>query len=137
MKNWYLLLFILPFMVSCSNDEAEKIADEFHTRLVSEDYDYIIENLTDGTTSSAEEWGDFFEIVRGWGKQNNRINTSNYNFKTTNGVTTVKLSYTFETDEFDLMYERLILIDRGDGYKLLTVIMDTDESVVIEGTKNF
>ncbi len=60
MKNWRILLLILPLMVSYSNDEVEKIADEFHTRLVSEDYNYIIENLTDGLTSSPEEMGQFF-----------------------------------------------------------------------------
>ena len=76
-------------------------------------------------------------MVRSWGKQSNRINTSNYNFNTRNGITTVKLSYTFSTESYDLMHERLILIDRGEGYKLLTVIMDIDESVVIEGTKDF
>lgn len=35
------------------------------------------------------------------------------------------------------MHAHLILIDRGEGYKLLTVIMDIDESVVIVGTKDF
>lgn len=137
MKSLRILLLIFPFIVSCSNDAAEKVADEFHTRLENEDYTYIIENITDKETSSDEEWSNFFEVVRSWGKQSNRINTSNYNFNTRNGITTVKLSYTFSTESYDLMHERLILIDRGEGYKLLTVIMDIDESVVIEGTKDF
>ena len=137
MKSLRILLLIFPFIVSCSNDAAKKVADEFHTRLENEDYTYIIENITDKETSSDEEWSNFFEVVRSWGKQSNRINTSNYNFNTRNGITTVKLSYTFSTESYDLMHERLILIDRGKGYKLLTVIMDIDESVVIEGTKDF
>lgn len=35
------------------------------------------------------------------------------------------------------MQARLILIDLVEEYKLLTVIMDTDESLVMEGTKDF
>ena len=137
MKSLRILLLIFPFIVRCSNDAAKKVADEFHSRLENEDYTYIIENITDKESSSDEEWSNFFDVVRSWGKQSNRINTSNYNFNTRNGITTVKLSYTFSTESYDLMHERLILIDRGEGYKLLTVIMDIDESVVIEGTKDF
>lgn len=137
MKNWIFLLLLFPLLTGCSNDAAEKIANEFHNRMESEDYPYIVEHLIDTETSTMEEWTEFFSVIKSWGKQHNRINKSNYNFKTNNGVTTVKLAYTFEVDGFDTMHERLILINRGKGYKIMTVLINTDESVVIEGSKNF
>ncbi len=66
-----IILLIFPFIVSCSNDAAEKVADEFHTRLENEDYMYIIENITDKETSSDEEWDNFFEVFRSLDKQSN------------------------------------------------------------------
>ena len=38
MKSLRILLLIFPIIVSCSNDAAKKVADEFHTRLENEDY---------------------------------------------------------------------------------------------------
>lgn len=137
MKKFALLFIVAAFMTSCSNDAAEKIATEFHEKLDAGDYEHIVKNLSDTETVTAEEWYQFFDIVKTWGPQTNRKNESNYNFKTNNGVTTVKLSYTYDTVEYGKMYERLILIDRGSGYKILTVMMNTDESVVIDGTKEF
>ena len=84
-----------------------------------------------------EDWHGFLTIVDGWGPQSNRKKKSGFSKKTNDGVTTVKLSYTFEIAEIGLVYERIVLINRGEDYKIRTVIMNSDEEVVIEATKDF
>jgi len=132
------LLFLLPiFVLSCSNNEAEKVADQFNAKMDAGEYDYILDNLVDKETITDGEWENFFAVVSSWGPQKNRKNLSNYNFNTRNGVTTVKLSYTFEVEGYELMHERLIMVDRDGTYKVSLVAINTDESVVINATKDF
>jgi hypothetical protein len=57
--------------------------------------------------------------------------------KINNGLKTVKLSYTFETATYGLIYERIVLIERGGGYKVLAVFMDSDEAVVESQTEDY
>lgn len=57
--------------------------------------------------------------------------------KINNGIKTVKLSYTFETATYGLIYERIVLIERGGGYKVLAVFMDSDEAVVESQTEDY
>lgn len=136
-----LILFIAAvglFTVSCSTKNAEKVADEFHQKLDSEEYDYIVDNLADLEEDvTKDDWHGFLAIVDGWGPQSNRKKKSGFSKKTSDGATTVKLSYTFEIAEIGLVYERIVLINRGEDYKIRTVIMNSDEEVVIEATKEF
>ncbi len=137
MRKLPLFLILLILTVGCSNKEAEQVADEFHAKMDAGEYDYIVENLVDKETVADGNWDNFFAIIASWGPQKNRKNVSNYNFNTRNGVTTVKLSYTFEVEGYELMHERLIMVDRDGSYKVLLVAMNTDESVVINDTKEF
>lgn len=137
MRKLTLLLLLPVFVLSCSNNEAEKAADQFHAKLDAGEYDYILDNLVDTEAITGGEWDNFFATVSSWGPQKNRKNLSNYNFNTRNGVTTVKLSYTFEVEGFELMHERLIMVDRDGSYKVLFVAINTDESVVIDATKEY
>lgn len=57
--------------------------------------------------------------------------------KINNGLKTVKLSYTFETATYGLIYERVVLIESGGGYKVLAVFMDSDEAVVESQTEDY
>jgi len=57
--------------------------------------------------------------------------------KINNSLKTVKLSYTFETATYGLIYERIVLIERGGGYKVLAVFMDSDEAVVESQTEDY
>lgn len=57
--------------------------------------------------------------------------------KINNGLKTVKLSYTFETATYGLINERIVLIERGGGYKVLAVFMDSDEAVVESQTEDY
>ena len=133
MKRFFLLLFALPFfMTSCSNSDAEAAADEFHKRMDNGEIDYAMEHLVDTENSTPEMIVDFkgvLETIHSWGKQENRKKTSGFNRGYHNGVSTVKLSYTCEIDG-TLMHERLVMIDTDEGYKVLVIAINPDETIV-------
>ena len=62
--------------------------------------------------------------------------STGFNYKSNNGISTVKLEYTFNTD-LGFVYEALVLVDRGDGYKVMIASMNSDKSAVDEYTKEF
>lgn len=134
-----ILIFLLSLLFTgCSTEGAEKIADEFHQKLDEGDHDYIINNLSDKDgNATEEEWRSFLELVSSWGPQTNRQKKIGFSNKINNGIKTVKLNYTFETETYGLIHERIILIERGGGYKVLAVFMDSDESVVERQTEEY
>lgn len=140
MKKIYLVLFVLSsILISCSTEEAEKVADEFHDRINKGEIDYVMENLVDYEASDPEMAANFrsvLELIHSWGKHENRTKSLGYNKKFSNGVTTVKLSYTFDVDG-EHMYERLVLVKRDEGYKVLVVSMHPDESIVDQYTVDY
>lgn len=136
----FILLALLAFVLgSCSTEDAEKVADEFHQKLDARDFDYIVNNLVDLQGDATEDdWHEFLELVDSWGPQSNRTKDVGFNKKINNGITSVKLGYTFELEELGLVYERLVLVDRGDGkYKVFTAIMNSDESIVEAETADY
>lgn len=139
MKRLHLFLFIIPLVVvSCGKGGAEKVADEFHQKLDEGEHTYIIENLADKESKTPEaEWKSFLELVESWGPQKNREKKMAVSHSVSNGEKTVKLSYTFETDTYGLIHERIILVKRGNDFKVFAVFMDSDEAVVIEQTKDY
>ena len=45
MKRLIPILFLGLILVSCSNKEAEKVADEYHSKVKAKEYDFIVNNL--------------------------------------------------------------------------------------------
>ena len=133
MKRIFIIFTILSLVSSCAGvDKAEKKADEYHEKLDAQDYDYIIDNMCDDMLiedASEEGMMDFFLLVESWGAQTNRTKDSGFSIKTNDDYTTVKLNYTFENN-IGTMYEGLILIDRGEGYKMLTILYNENKSVI-------
>ena len=136
MKNFIpLLLISVSFLMSaCGSGEANKIVDEFHKKLDAKEYDYICDNMLSEDAleaTSREEWMGMFTTLDSWGKLKKRKKQSGFSSKTNNGITTVKLKYTFAIDT-TLFYERIVTIDDGTGPKLLAFSVNTDEAVVDE-----
>lgn len=133
MKKIFPLLFISSILLtSCGIDEAEKVADEIHEKMDTHDYTHIIDNLCDEdlvNMEGPEGLMDFFLLVESWGKVTSRTKDMGFNQSTKNGTTTVKLNYTLEND-MGIMYEGLVLVNRGSGYKLLTIVLNTKKSEV-------
>ena len=140
--KYFLILFStlgLLTLNSCSTEDAEKAADEFHKRLDANEVIYICDNLVDQTDATDEDRENFRSFLNGivaMGPQKNRKKTSGFNKKYNNGVTTVKLSYTFEV-KGELIYESIVLVKRDEGYKVLMVSMHPDESFVNDYTKDY
>ena len=136
----YFLLFLPVFLVlgSCSTAEAEKVADEFHKRFDNNEIDYIADNLidTEASPSEIEGFRDFLNGVRIGGKPENREKTTGFSKKMNNGITTVKLNYTFDLQD-QKVYEGLVLVDRGEGYKIMIIAMSPDKAVVDSYTTGF
>ena len=103
------------------------------------EYDYIIDNLCDESmfeVSGKRELINFFNLVESWGPIHDRTKDSGFNIATNNGITRRKLTYTFQND-VGTMYEGLILVDRGQGYKLMTIVINTDKDLVEEALSDF
>lgn len=140
MKRSLIFLFILTSLVvsGCSTEAAENVADEFHKNLDKGNYDFIVDSLAYIDEATTEkDWSEFLSLVATWGPQKNREKKMGFSKKINNGMTTVKLSYTFEIEGTGLMHERIVLLNTDNGYKILRLMMNADEDLVEEGTKNF
>ena len=136
MKNFIPLLFIsISFLMSgCGSGEANKVVDEFHQKIEAKEYAYICDNLLSEEAieaTSKEDWMAMFTTIDSWGELKKRKKASGFSSKINNGITTVKLKYTFKIDT-TLFYERVVTIDDGSGPKILAFSVNTDEDVVDE-----
>jgi len=126
--------------VSCTNGEDEKAADQFHEKLDAGEYEWIVDNLVYPEDlvqyNTRAEWMAFFELVQSWGPIINRKAQWGFSTKVQNGVTTSRIGYEFDNDKGHF-YERLVLVDRGEGFKLLVIAINTDEATVERQTAGF
>ena len=132
------LIGITLSLTSCGTGDAELVVDDFHKNMMEGNFEYICDNLidTEAEADLPEEFMDFLTLVATWGPQTNRVKTSDYNIKYNNGNTTTKVTYTFDTPDYHI-YEHVVLVSRDEGYKIFMCVMNTDEAVVIESTKEF
>jgi hypothetical protein len=138
-KFFFLFLGLSLLLSSCSTDAAEKVADDFHEHLDKGDVDYIMDNLIYLEETGPEGIQEFrlaLESLGLQGEQTNRQKETGFNKAYNNGVTTVKLSYTYEVQDTKV-YERLVLIETDEGYKILMFIMHPDEAVAEEYTSQY
>jgi hypothetical protein len=137
----HLALLFIGFSLclsSCGTADAELVADDFHKNMKEGNFDYICDNLIDTNAEAnlPEEFMGFLELIASWGPQTNRIKTSGFNQKYSNGVSTVKVEYTFDTPDFHI-FEHVVLVSREEGYKIFMCVMNTDEAAVIADTKDY
>lgn len=139
-KFLFLFLGLGLILTSCSTEGADKVADEFHDKLNAGEIDYIMDNLISWGESSEDEKNSFrsaLESVHAQGQHENRKKTSGWNKSMQNGVTTTKVSYTFETNG-ETIHERLVLVELDEGgWKVLAFAMHPDEDVVIDYVSDY
>ena len=134
MKFCFLLSVFTPFLMltGCSTEAAEKTVKLFHEKLDNNELDYICDNLLDDEaleSTARSEWISLFESINEGSKVQNRKQQSGFSKKTSNGITTTALKYTFEKNDL-LHYERIVLIDRGTGpNKIYYYALNTDEKI--------
>jgi hypothetical protein len=124
--------------MSCSTEDASLVADDFHKHLDAGDYDYICNNLVDSEADSTfpDVFRNFLEVVGGWGPQTNRVKEPSFNKQYKNGLSTVKLAYSFDVDGIH-MHERIVLVSRADGYKIILCNMNQNEQTVIDASEHY
>ncbi|MCB9225513.1 MAG: hypothetical protein R2780_01890 [Crocinitomicaceae bacterium] len=139
-KYFFLLIGLSLFLTACDTGAAEKVADEFHKHFDKGEIDYICENMLDAKTTAEETEGfrSFLQGIYDIGEISNRKKSVGFSEKIRNGITTVKLNYTFEING-ETVYESLVFVDRGEGigFKLFVVSMNPDKSVVDEFTEDY
>jgi hypothetical protein len=132
MKNLlFLFIGISVLLTSCSTDEAEAVADEFHAKLNEGEIDYIMDNLVQFGGSTQETKDNFrgaLEYVHQMGQHEKREKSTGFDNKINNGVKTVKLSYTFYIGD-ELIHERVVLEDSDGTFKVLAFSMNPDEAL--------
>lgn len=139
MKNSLLLLIgFTLILASCGTEKAEMVADDFHKHIDDKDYAYICDNLVDDEADEdlPAQFATFLEQVDSWGDQTNRVKETGFSQKSNNGVTTVKFDYSFDTPDYHL-FESIVLVNRADGYKIVTCVMNTDKEAVEESTADY
>ena len=127
----FLFIGVSVLLTSCSTAEAETVADEFHERLNKGEIDHIMDNLVQFGESPQETKDNFrgaLEYVHEMGSHDRREKGIDFDKSIQNGVTTVKLSYTFYIDE-QLIHERLVMVDTDGPYKVLAFAMNPDEAL--------
>jgi hypothetical protein len=134
MKNIYpfLLLGLTLFVQSCGADAAKDVVDTFHLKLIEKDFSYICDNLLDEEalkTTSRAQWIQVFESITSTGEITNIEQQPGFKSNSNDGITRVLLKYSFMLGE-EKMYERIITIDRGEGTKIRSFAINSDEAQV-------
>lgn len=127
MKNQYVsfVLFlgmILAFTGCGSADAGEKTADQFFSYLIKGEYekaDQMIGRMPGDTTSYLPQMEVLGENPVN-GKLKSAKKSMGFNTNVNNGITTVKLPYTLTYEKGTQNFE-VIIVDRGDGYKISSV----------------
>jgi hypothetical protein len=132
MKTFKTLFFflILATMSSCGVGEAEDLGEEFHKKLDSKDYDYIVNNMIDSealAVTSKDAWFALFtDMQANWGTPVKREKDTGFKSNYNNGITNVQLDYTLTYDS-KIIYERIFFADRGDGFKITGLFLNEDK----------
>jgi hypothetical protein len=130
MKNYVFIfgLIALAGLSSCGVGAAEDVVTDFHKKLDAKEYDYIVENMLDQETVDAtggiEPWYGMFSYIEStWGTAESRDEAFDFSSNTNNGITNVVLNYTVKFKSLTV-YERIFLVDRGNGFKITGLYMN-------------
>ena len=130
MKKMYLFVSLIALvgLTSCGVGAAEDFTKEFHEKLDNKEYDYIVQNMLDPISvaeTGEQQWYDMFaHIETNWGTAISRDEAFDFESNTTNGITTVTLNYNVNFKDVT-MFERIFLVDRGDGFKVTGLFLNT------------
>lgn len=74
--------------------------------------------------------------VDSWGEQKNREQQFGFSKKINNGISTVKLKYTFDIEN-TTFYESFVVTDDGNGEKISVYAVNTNEATVDDYTSAY
>jgi hypothetical protein len=133
----FALLILLTSLNSCGigeqNKAAELVAEEFYKTLSDKNYDKAMSLIDEESfeISTKEEWLAVITKKESSGKFLGYKKDSGFNINKKNGITTVKLLYTCNYENHTI-YERLIMVKRGESYKIMAYEYNTDKGKLTE-----
>jgi hypothetical protein len=129
----FSFLFLALIFTSCSigetSVEAQSIAEEFYGYLSDKNYDKAME-LVDEESKTATAEGQWLMVLsqkEGYGKFLGFEKDIGFNTNYNNGTTTVKLNYKCDYEKFTL-YERFVMVKRGNLFKIMFYEYNTNKS---------
>ena len=131
------LMMLTTALTSCGIGEqtkaAESVAEKFYKNLSEKDYDKAMSLIDEESfeISTKEEWLAVLTNKESSGKFLGYKKDIGFNIKTKNGITTVKLDYICNY-EHRTLYERLIMVKRGESYKIISYQYNTDKGKLTE-----
>ena len=131
------LLMLAATLNSCGIEEqnkaAESVAEKFYKNLSDKDYEKAMSLIDEESfeISTKEEWLAVITNKESLGKFLGYKKDIGFNINTKNGITTVKLDYTCNYEHHTL-YERLIMVKRGEFYKIMFYEYNTDKDKLTE-----
>lgn len=120
-KSLIILPIFLLLLASCGVNRAKEFAEEFHAKLDAGDYEYIVDNMVSEEgleVDGRDAWLNVFYSFDTFGALKSREKDSGFNSQTNNGTTEVTLHYTCEYENVGTLYEKIIMIDHGDGFQI-------------------
>lgn len=138
MKRTFLYLFIGIFgffsLSSCESvDDAQAVADSFYTAFNNEDQAAMDTLLDKVSVIDAGIKQDFYNVFNQHWEAFGKVNSHDrYSFATStnNGVATVRLNFTCETEKGSTVYEKLRFIKRDNGYKIIAFEYNVDKAEI-------
>ncbi|MDG2228417.1 MAG: hypothetical protein P8L20_11845 [Flavobacteriales bacterium] len=131
------LMILTSALNSCGIGEqtkaAESVAEKFYKNLSEKDYDKAMSLIDEESfeISTKEEWLAVITNKESSGKFLGYKKDIGFNIKTKNRITKVKLDYICNYEHHTL-YERLIMVKRGEFYKIMSYEYNTDKDKLTE-----
>jgi len=114
--RYYSIFIILILFTSCGIDNAESVANEFHTALMDKDFEKITDELISDEgleITPKKDWIDLFEKLHEKGKIKSIEREEGFKSSVKNGITTVTLYYKIKFKGTKNLYEKIILTKEG------------------------
>ena len=129
----FSFLFLAIIFSSCSigetSAEAQSIAEEFYGYLSDKNYQKAMDLVDEEskTAAASDEWLAVLSQKEEYGKFLGFEKDIGFNTNYNNGTTTVKLNYTCDYEKLTL-YERFVMVKRGNLFKIMFYEYNTNKS---------
>jgi hypothetical protein len=131
--SFIFLLASITFFSCQSVDEAGAVADQFFEAYNNQDEATMESILDKESVLDAGIKDEFYNVFdkqwQGFGKVESYKRYS-FQTKTNNGITTVVLRFSADTEKGGELFIKLMFVKRSDGYKVIVYEYNTDKSII-------
>lgn len=118
-------------------DEAGKYVEDFYKKMKDNDYEAMLEMVDEeGLKASTEDqWLAVFKQKEALGEFEGYDEGLGWHTSINNGVTKVQVDYTTHYADFENVYERFVLVKRGEEFKILSYQYNENKSSLQDVSK--